>query len=635
MQPGSGNTQSEASLVALGSDNQFGDVAIGTVAAGDIITTTTVVQPAPPVSLERTAEVLRPPLPPRSFRNREAALATIRAELRPRHGVWVTGPPGNGRTALLRTAANLAETGAFAHGVAFVGGASLPLSYRPDGTILPLSLDDCAQHLIDLFYRSSDEGRPVRLSLAQARKYLDDLNAVIVLDDLPLVPADLAQLPDLLTHSAVLIAADGPGPDTLATLSLGALPRSHAAALLAAWVGEPSPRSETLDQLCAALDDLPLPLHLAGALLRAQILSAAELAAALETAREGEPVDALTRIVGVAISHLDAVERAVITALAACPGPNAALEAVVTVSQQPYDAVVTALEHLGAAGLIQGNAERYAFASTRVRRAVVRLLQPEAARERATAYFVAAAAHRPDLAWARSELGNLIGAAHDRAASGQDAELATLIRAIVPVAVHDGYWSIWRQAANWAEQLAERAGHAALGARATYEQGLHAGLSGDATTARTALDEARQRFRRLHDTNSVARTSEAIQTLGLARPPRRRLLAALVGIALLVPGLVWWHGSAIPTPPVGPAPTAQSAPGLPSTSPPSPSLAATDAITPLSQPQPAATGAPTPTPTSTALPPPPPPPLPTLSTPRPQPGDPAPATPTPAADDDD
>ncbi|NJM07735.1 hypothetical protein HC891_18405, partial [Candidatus Gracilibacteria bacterium] len=84
---------SDVGRVTFGSNNQFGDVAIDKVAGGDIITaTTTVVQAAAPVVLERSADALRPPLPVRGFRNREGALETLRSELRP--ASWASGVMG-------------------------------------------------------------------------------------------------------------------------------------------------------------------------------------------------------------------------------------------------------------------------------------------------------------------------------------------------------------------------------------------------------------------------------------------------------------------------------------------------------------------------------------------------------------
>ena len=127
------------------------------------------------------------------------------------------------------------------------------------------------QRLFDRFYTA---GPPVKVAPDAARTALSNLQAVFALDALPLANGDLRRLADDLADSAVLVGADSAGPDTLLRLRLGGLSAAEAAALCAGAAqidGADATTSSLLAQIAALLDNLPLPVQLAGRLIRRAI----------------------------------------------------------------------------------------------------------------------------------------------------------------------------------------------------------------------------------------------------------------------------------------------------------------------------------------------------------------------------
>ncbi|MEO7913396.1 MAG: endo-1,3-alpha-glucanase family glycosylhydrolase [Roseiflexaceae bacterium] len=592
--------------------------------------------PAGPPQIERLEQNPRPPRRVRGFIGRERELAEIQSELQPNGGVWLYGPNGCGMSTLLREAVNTPAAGALPDGVAYVEGGTEP----------PF-LDDVLQRLFERFYSASP---PLKVDPAAARSALSKVQALFALDSLPLKNADLGRLADTLADSAVLIAADLAGPDTLLRLRLGGLTPRDAIRLYAAVVDLAEPEADVaalLERFVDALDNMPLPLLLLGRILRHRAalgdsrVPAEHLGQALNSLTDmlTQERDPMARAVGLALLDLAPADRAALASLARISGPDAELATIAAGAGLPPAAALAALERLAEMGLVESSADRFALASLSLRRALGRALpdghEPSQlaafyadvvgggkaiGRDRAAQLVALVTTRRGDLGWIERERTNLMAAIETLLAEGKPDQAGALARALEPVLVLRGLWSCWGQVIGWAEQAGRASGNQALLSWALHARGTRAGLYGDRTTARDDLGAAREIRLKLGDQTGAAASLRNLSYLRLLQAPpvvyrhRRRgggplrLLGLILGV-LLALGTVYGASAytgllpAALVPDLGPLPQSlisnasrlveSIAPGL---------LLPTPAEPPTSVPALAAADTPSPVPTATLAP---------------------------------
>jgi hypothetical protein len=356
---------------------------------------------------------------------------------------------------MLRYAANSAAALALPDGVLYL-----------NEQLQPSERDDVIQGLFNRFYGGDTA---LRLAPEAAKTFLGRLKGLLILDRLPLSAGALADMADLLVGSSVLIAADGAAPDTLLELMLGGLPRAEALALCAgeAHLSGVVPQvASLLDRLCAALDDLPMPLLMAGRLARQGLASLEQLVATLDEIDEPEP---LARAARLALIGLSDAEQAVLAALTRIGGRDASLDAIAATSQIHASRLAPALARLADLRLVEGGGNRYAIAGLALRQILDRLLRPGDERSRAAAFFAGAAAlNAGNLAWLQSEFANLTAAIESSLAAGEAAQAGALAKVLQPLLVLRGYWDGWERAIGWAEQAAQASGDRALEAWALH-----------------------------------------------------------------------------------------------------------------------------------------------------------------------
>jgi hypothetical protein len=451
------------------------------------------------------------PRPARVFYDREDAIASLQGEFHSGGGAWLTGPQGCGLTFLLRKAAGLAAASALPNGAIYL-----------DGTAEPEDLDEILRELYNYYHAGN---APIAVTPQEARAFLGTRRALFVLDRLPLGYGELAGLADALSQGSVLIAAEGAVPETLADIQLRGLPASDALRLCAsvAQIDATQPEVAALvHRLCASLGCLPLPLVLAGRLLRAQITAPAQAAALLDDlARSGEPIDRepLALAARLALRALSADEVAILAALARTHGLE--LDALAAVSQRALAIAEPALRRLTDLGLIVSGNERYRVASGSLRRVLDRLLPAGEERRRAAAFFAAGAIGAPaiDLAWLSREGRNLIDAIKTLLEQGQAAQAGALARAVQPALVLSGQWSTWGRVIGLAGQAAQATGDKALEAWMLHERGTRAGLLGDRLAAATDLSAARRIRLELDDKVGADVSLHNMRYLKLLPPP--------------------------------------------------------------------------------------------------------------------
>lgn len=479
-----------------------------------------------PVKILDTVSVA--PRPPRMFYDRADALAALQAELRPSGGAWITGERGCGMTALLRTAAHHPLAAMLPNGIIYLDGADEPAD-----------LEEILRRLFNYYHSAS---APIAVTPQAARAFLGTRRALMLFDRLPLGHGDLVSLADALGQGAVLITAEGPAPDTLADVLLGGLPRQDALRLCAGVARLDAAQPDVappLGLLCAALGDLPLPLVLAGRLLRAQVASPSQLATVLEeqiklgAPGDREPLILATRL---ALKALGSAEHALLAALAASAGMERSI--LVTASGVPAAAVDTALRRLIDLGLVVAGNDRYQIASVSLHQALSRLLPVEGEqRRRVAAAFAAAAFTRiGDLEWAGREQGNLLASLETLLAEGRAADAGALARAIQPSFMLGGRWSAWRQVIDLAARAAQAAGDRALQAWALHERGSYAGLIGDRASAAADLRAARRIRRELGDRAGADLSLHNLRYFKLLPPLLPKWLVSSLAAAAVIAG---------------------------------------------------------------------------------------------------
>jgi len=575
--------------------------------------------------IERLAQKPRPPRRLRGFVGRDQELNTLSRELAPGGGAWLSGPQGCGMTTLLRQATNLPEAGELADGVAYV-----------DGLAEPESADDIVHRLFERFYTATP---PVKLPPESARTALSNLQALFVLDSLPLNNAELRQMTDLFADGAVLVGADGSGPNTLLRLPISGLGQHEALAIPTSEAQiEDAGAGESLQQLAAALGYLPLPLLVAARFIRRKLAQqsaatpsppAQVLAQIVQTLDQHDEPNPLMRILQVILADLDGAENAAARALAAVQGPDAELGALAAAAGLPVATALAALGRLSELGLAEAQGDRFSMTSGSIRRGLGQLLPCAAERSRLALYYAdAVAAHQPlqfertaelrrvaleggqrgDVAWFLRERDNLLAAIETLLEEGRPAEAALIARALEWALATRGLWDSWARAIELTLQAALTLGDRALEAWALHERGSRAGLLRDLDGARDDLSAARRIRLELGDRRGAAASLHNLSYLELLPPVPPllpiygrgpRFLWVIIGVLLALIGVYGASAAAgiAPTPAklialAGPTATATATPA------PSPTASVTPSPMPTSTltPSPSSTLTPSPSP---------------------------------------
>ncbi len=553
--------------------------------------------------IERTTTNPRPPRKINNFADREQERQRLQNVLCPQGGAMLHGSAGCGISALLRETANL-PTQQLLDGVIYVDCLQQGLS----------SFDDLIQWLFGCFYMSTSL---IRIPKATQQTYMQSLQALIIIDHISLRRSQITSLQDMLASSAVCVAADGAAPDTMMTVPIGGLPRQDAVTLCdeKARLDKSIPALRgLLERLCSTLHDLPLPLVLMAGFIQNDPDRLMQAVAALEALpAENDP---LTRAVHVVLDMLTDDERRIIRALVTADGSSKNVPELAAISAQSDFETRDTLERLQAVGLVEevesdttptgGKLERFALpCSASIQRVLQRIFPLDQEHRRAVAYFVSILpAHRHDLNWIEQELGNLLSAARTALETGQMDQVGLLAQAMQPLLVLRGRWDGWKQVIQWARQAADATQDDALLAWAWHERGTRAGLMGNNTQARKAIQKAIALRRKLGDQAGVAISQHNLSVLCPPVPPvsglwqrRGATLFVLLGVLLLGQ----WGFRAFLIAPI-PMQTATPTPSLTVTSTPMPSATMTSTLTPSPTPSPTTTNTPAPslTPTGTA-----------------------------------
>ncbi|HEV2736252.1 MAG TPA: AAA family ATPase, partial [Longimicrobiaceae bacterium] len=221
-----------------------------------------------PVPRPRAAPVLLRPRPFPGFLGREDEVESAVAALRAARPVQLSGPPGAGKTSLLRHVAHHAVTASFPGGVAFLSALRQPA-------------DDLLQSLFEALFQTDAPLKPTRTELCLL---FQGWQALVVLDDVELPREEMERLQDTAPGCTFLWSA----PERQAwgetrALPLDGLDAAEARALVERELERPLDAAEQaeLDALRQATGGYPLALLQSAARVREEGIPLREVVARL------------------------------------------------------------------------------------------------------------------------------------------------------------------------------------------------------------------------------------------------------------------------------------------------------------------------------------------------------------------
>jgi hypothetical protein len=456
-----------------------------------------VLLPAQPVRTTRREGAVK--LGPRPFpglidrQDEEGELRGALAAVPPR-SIDVSGPPGIGKTALLRHLCGdeIAIAAEFPDGVVYLDTTRA-------------STGDILQQLFDAFFETD---RPFKPDETQLRRFLARTSPLVMLDGYCAAAAEFDRLLNLA--STATFALSGPQRILLgegSAVTLAGLRSGDALALMSRELERSIDDTEVMAAraICAALDGNPLNIILASAHSRVYGVPLAQLAGDVRSAESPEEW-----LKGLIESKLSERDRRALAAFAAVDCAPLADSEVGAIGGTEAEA---ALEGLRDRRLIAFDGKRsrvrIGIAAT-LAMSFLGLLPAEAAAHA----FLEIAAHEPaNLLVAHSDA--IVGALKHAALSGKCSDVLALAHRAGDAVALSGRWDCWHEMLEHALSAA-KAGHDLAGeAWALHQIGSSALATGNVAAAQTALQAAAHIRAGLGDPVGAAVTQHNLDVLAL------------------------------------------------------------------------------------------------------------------------
>jgi len=452
-----------------------------------------------PVPRPRAAPVLLRPRPFPGFLGRGDEVESAVAALRSARPVQLSGPPGAGKTSLLRHLAHHAVTADFPGGVAFLSA-------------LRQGADDLLQSLFEALFQADAPLKPTRTELGLL---LQGWQALVVLDDVELPREEVERIQNTAPGCTFLwSAAERQGWGEVRALPLAGLSAEDARALLERELERPLDAAEQaeLAALREATGGYPLPLLQSAARVREDGMSLHDVVARLRAT----PAPAASGTD--AVAELPRPRRELVVLLAALGGALVLPAHAAAAAGVPGAA--EELEELERRGLVQRQGERF------------RVLEPLAgavrarwdaapSRERALAYFTAWAEQQWNApAEILEESDVLLLLLEEAVEAGAWPEVLRLGRRVEGALALAGRWDAWKRVVEWLRLASEKAGDRRGVAWALHQLGTLALCAGDTATAQAALTQALRERESLGDREAARVTRHNLDLLAPPVPER-------------------------------------------------------------------------------------------------------------------
>lgn len=436
----------------------------------------------PIVKLAPTPVRLVPP-PFNDLLDRTEPTATLIEAVRSKTLSGLSGPGGIGKTALLRYLCSRVDVSAYPTGVVYVEQRGQ-------------SADDLLQFLFGAFYDGPANFTPVGGALL---RYLQPLEALVVVDGLTLDPSDVDHLRNTAAGCTFLFAGDKAELTEGRSVMLAGLPEDAARTLIEARLGrtlEPIEQA-SVHAIWGWLGGNPLHLIQGAALVAQDRLTLAELATRVE---DGGP-DA---IAAAATEALSAPEKQVLTTMAALGDAPIPLGALTSISGQPA-ATVDALRERG---LLQPHSPT--FTSPANVKAALGVVPQEPAVEGIVRWVEQRS--NEDIVEAAPVVQNAIEAA---AAAHRWLDVIALARRLDRVLGPSGRWGAWKAALDKALDAARQLEDKVETGWALHQLGSRSVALGEFGPARELLSEALKVRAAAKDAEGAAVTKHNLEQIHL------------------------------------------------------------------------------------------------------------------------
>lgn len=485
-------------------------------------------QPTPRL---RSLPILQRPRTVRGFLGRQDDVAAALTSIATALPVGVHGPPGIGKSTLLRHLANSAEAAA-----ALPDGV-VHLSARQEPA------EDLLQSLFEVFY---DCDVPCKPTPSQVRRFLLERKALVLLDDAELERDAAENLLDSAPECVFVLATrERCLWSECRAIGLGGLPQEDARSLFERELGRSLSAEEdaAFESLYDRLEGHPLRLMQTAV----QVRDGRPL-------EEASPIDQSTD--RRALAALPEEEKRLLSALAAVGGGPVGTSHLTTLADvaDPLPVLDTLLDQK----LVEANSPRYSLTGA-LPDLLAQSWDLSPWRQRALVHFVSwAEARRDEPAALLEEVGPLRHLLDWAATAGRHAEALRLGRALDASLAVAGRWRAWERVLQRVRAAAEALQDRATEGWALHQQGTRLLCLDEKPAARQLLGRALAIRESLHDRDGAAVTRHNLELMGPlpragSRPALSPLLAwiALAVLVLMVVGIRLWSSRSASTDIVG------------------------------------------------------------------------------------
>jgi hypothetical protein len=458
---------------------------------------------------------------PRELAGRKAEVDAALGAVRSGEPVQFYGPPGAGKTALLKHLAHNLTAEAEPDGIVYHGAALEPIG-------------DSLQFLFEAFCETDVPFKPTD---AQIRHHLQQTRALVLLDDVSATRDQVVSLLDALPEAGFVLAGtervlwnDG------MAVPLRGLPEDSALALMEREVGRPleTAEREAAGSVCRHLEGHPLKLLQACAVVVEQQATLEDVARELEA---GSPVEALGQRLA---ASLGSDERKVAVLLGTLGAPLSAEHVqALTGVDDASGTIASLLER----AVVQANSPRY----------TLRMPTPDEDDDRDGEAFARAARYFMDWCNRHSDEPEIIardGAAIVAVMRGVSAvrrweEVVRLGRSAQNALMLRARWGLWEQALDLVLQAARALGDRRQEAWCLHQLGTRALCLGDSARDRPLLVAALRLREALGDRDGAAATRHNLDFMSgppdggeQPEPPAAPKPSRWVRVGVLIPLLV-------------------------------------------------------------------------------------------------
>lgn len=438
------------------------------------------------------------PRRPETFLDRTSELKLIEASIGADKPLSVNGMPGIGKTTLLKQLAHLVSTDSFPDGILWFSAYNL-------------KLEDTLQCLFSSFYNSNVPAKPDR---AEIQKALQDVRALILIDDLQLTREETLILLDITPGSVFIIASTGQVlQGSAAAIHLGGLPEDDGLLLFEQELSRPLVESEKpwACEINRLLKGHPENIRWLAAKTREEGLALNEVAARLKD-------HSLESLFLESVQMLPQVEQQILAVLSAVEGRTLPQEHLVALLSS--ELIKQALEHLEARALVQSHSPAYSISET-ISGVLSSSWKASPWDEAVINYFVRWLEQKPPAARI-AEIQDILLVLIRKALQRQMwAAVIVLGRALEPILILRGAWDAWNEILSSILRASTSLGDRALEGWALHQMGSRSLCLGSREEATQLLRRALRIRRSIGDRAGAALTEHNLSLITAVIPVER------------------------------------------------------------------------------------------------------------------